>query len=366
MFRQYKLRDYRFSLIILVISLSALGIMIIGSAQSSSQNRQLYGLILGIGVMIFVSLIDYSWMLSFSWLMYLVGAGLLVAVLIFGENVNNATRWIRIGVQFQPSDLVKIILILFFSSYFSEREDNLNTFRTIITSLVLLGVPLFLIYKEPDLSTAIVTAMTFCAIIFAAGLSFKIILGILMVLIPGVVIFFSVILRPGQTLLKEYQLSRIMAWLRPTEFAQQAYQQQNSIIAIGSGQLYGKGLNNNMVSSVKGGNFIAEPQTDFIFAVAGEELGFLGCCLIILLEFLIAVECIRIGRRAKDLAGSLICCGMASLIMLQSFVNISVTTGLMPNTGITLPFVSYGVTSLITLCMGIGVVINVGLQSRKY
>ena len=118
MFKQYKLRDYRFSLIILVISLSALGIMIIGSAQRSSQNKQLYGLILGIGVMIFVSLIDYSWMLSFSWLMYLVGAALLVAVLIFGENVNNATRWIRIGVQFQPSDLVKIILILFFSSYF--------------------------------------------------------------------------------------------------------------------------------------------------------------------------------------------------------------------------------------------------------
>ena len=149
-------------------------------------------------------------------------------------------------------------------------------------------------------------------------------------------------------------------------YQQQAYQQQNSIIAIGSGQLYGKGLNNNMVSSVKGGNFIAEPQTDFIFAVAGEELGFLGCCLIILLEFLIALECVRIGRRAKDLAGSLICCGMASLIMLQSFVNISVATGLMPNTGITLPFVSYGVTSLITLCMGIGIVINVGLQSRKY
>ena len=202
--------------------------------------------------------------------------------------------------------------------------------------------------------------------IFGAMTTLGLILGILMVFIPGVVIFFSVILRPGQTLLKEYQLNRIMAWLRPTEFAQQAYQQQNSIIAIGSGQLYGKGLNNNMVSSVKGGNFIAEPQTDFIFAVAGEELGFLGCCLIILLEFLIALECVRIGRRAKDLAGSLICCGMASLIMLQSFVNISVATGLMPNTGITLPFVSYGVTSLITLCMGIGIVINVGLQSRKY
>ena len=366
MFKQYKLTDYHFSLILLVCALSTLGIMIIGSAQQSSQTRQIYGLILGVAIMILFSCIDYSWMLAFSWIMYIVGVILLIAVLLFGENVNNATRWIRIGIQFQPSDLMKILLILFFANFFAEHEDTLNTFKTIMFSLILLGIPLFLIYKEPDLSTAIVTALTFCAIIFIAGLSFKIILGILIVLIPGAVIFFSLILRPGQTLLKEYQLSRILAWLRPSEFAQEAYQQQNSIIAIGSGQLYGKGLNNNMVSSVKGGNFIAEPQTDFIFAVAGEELGFLGCCLIILLEFLIALECFRIARKAKDMAGNLICCGMASLIMLQSFVNISVATGLMPNTGITLPFVSYGVTSLLTLCMGIGIVINVGLQSRKY
>ena len=129
MFRQYKLRDYRFSLIILVSALSALGIMIIGSAQRSSQNRQLYGLILGIGVMIFVSFIDYSWMLSFAWLMYFVGAGLLVAVLIFGENVNNATRWIRIGIQFQPSDLVKIILILFLFFIYHLQHMHLRQLR---------------------------------------------------------------------------------------------------------------------------------------------------------------------------------------------------------------------------------------------
>ena len=233
-------------------------------------------------------------------------------------------------------------------------------------SLGLLGVPLLLIYREPDLSTTIVTAATFCVIIFVAGLSFKIIGGILLVAIPSVILFFSIIMRPGQTLLKDYQLNRIMAWLRPAEYTEQAYQQQNSIIAIGSGQLYGKGLNNNMVSSVKGGNFIAEPQTDFIFAVAGEELGFLGCCLIVILELLIVLECIRIGRRARDMAGTLFCCGLASLIMLQSFLNISVATGLMPNTGITLPFVSYGVTSLMSLCIGIGIVINIGLQGRRY
>ena len=121
-----------------------------------------------------------------------------------------------------------------------------------------------------------------------------------------------------------------------------------------------------MVSSVKNGNFIAEPQTDFIFAVAGEELGFLGCCLIIILELLIAAECIRIGRRAKDLSGTLVCCGMGALIMFQSFFNICVATGLMPNTGIPLPFVSYGMTSLVSFCIGIGVVLNIGLQTRKY
>ena len=121
-----------------------------------------------------------------------------------------------------------------------------------------------------------------------------------------------------------------------------------------------------MISSVKNGNFISEPQTDFIFAVAGEELGFLGCCIIVVLELLIAYECIRIGKKARDMSGTIICCGVAALISVQSFMNICVATNLMPNTGITLPFVSYGLTSLISLYIGIGLVLNVGLQVRKY
>ncbi|MDO5345986.1 MAG: FtsW/RodA/SpoVE family cell cycle protein [Lachnospiraceae bacterium] len=366
MLRQYKLRDYRFSLVIWVMALSSLGIMIIGSAEETLQYRQLGGLCIGLVLMLVISVIDYSWLLNFYWIFYLAGNGLLLAVLLVGENVNGATRWIRIGIQFQPSDLVKIILILFFAKFFSKYEDKLNTLKIILFSLILLGIPLFLIYKEPDLSTTLVTALTFCAIIFIAGLSYKIIGGILVVAVPLAVILLSIILQLGQTLIEDYQLSRIMAWLKPAEYATEAYQQTNSIIAIGSGQLYGKGLNNNMVSSVKNGNFIVEPQTDFIFAVAGEELGFLGCCLIIILELLIAVECIRIGRRAKDLAGTLICCGLGALIMFQSFFNICVATGLMPNTGIPLPFVSYGMTSLISFCIGIGVVLNIGLQTRKY
>lgn len=366
MLRQYKLRDYRFSLILWVVALSILGILLIGSAHEATQQRQIWGLALGLTLMVILSLVDYTWLLNFYWIYYLGGNVLLLAVLLVGEEVNGATRWIRIGIQFQPSDVMKIILILFFAKLFSKYEEKLNTLKMILFSLLLLGISLFLIVKEPDLSTTIVTALTFCAIIFVAGLSYKIIGGILLVSVPIAVVIFSIIMQPGQTLIESYQLNRILAWLRPSEYTSEAYQQTNSIIAIGSGQLYGKGLDNNMVSSVKNGNFIAEPQTDFIFAVAGEELGFLGCCLIVILELLIAFECIRIGRRAKDLAGTLICCGIASLIMFQSFLNISVATGLMPNTGIPLPFVSYGVTSLVSLCIGLGIVLNVGLQTRKY
>ena len=125
--------------------------------------------------------------------------------------------------------------------------------------------------------------------------------------VPSIIIFLNLIMQEGQTILNEYQLDRIMAWLNPAEYGDDAYQQQNSIIAIGSGQLYGKGLYNNDISSLKNGNFIVEPQTDFIFAVTGEELGFIGCAAVIILLTLIALECLWIGRNARDQEGMIIC-----------------------------------------------------------
>ena len=234
-------------------------------------------------------------------------------------------------------------------------------------SIVLIAVPLLLILKEPDLSTTIVTAMVFLTILFIAGLSYKIIGAVLVAMAPVTAIGIFIIAKYGDKLGKKiYQFRRIMAWLHPEEYPDLALQQQNSVMAIGSGQLLGKGLNNNVVSSVKNGNFILEPQTDFIFAVAGEELGFIGSVAIVILLLLIAIQCILIGRKAKDLAGRIICCGVASVISYQSFVNICVATNLFPNTGLTLPFVSYGLTSLVSLFIGIGLVLNVGLQQTKY
>ncbi len=367
MLRQYRLSDYRFRLILWVVALATLGILIIGSANAEYQMKQTLGLIGGVAVMILISLFDYTWILNFYWLIYLFGTVLLALVLSpLGVTRNNATRWINLGFQFQPSDIVKIMLILFFAKFFEEREDRISRLKTILYAVLLIGVQLFLIYKEPDLSTTIVVTLMFCVLFFMAGLSYKIICGILVVFIPILVILMGILMQPDQKLVNEYQMTRVYAWLRPDEYPQDAYQQQNSIKAVGSGQLYGKGLNNDDVDSVKNGNFIPETQTDFIFAVAGEELGFLGCCAIVFLEFLIALECLLIGRRAKVLSGTLICAGMASLIFFQSFINISVATGILPNTGITLPFVSYGLTSLISFCIGIGFVLNVGLQTRKY
>ena len=159
-----------------------------------------------------------------------------------------------------------------------------------------------------------------------------------------------------------------MSWLYPEneEYSDDIEQQRNSIIAIGSGELTGKGLNNNSVSSANKGNFVSQIQTDFIFAVAGEELGFLGCVLIILLLLFICWECLRMSLRSKDLSGKIICCGVSTIIALQSFINICVATGLMPNTGTPLPFVSYGLTSMVSLYLGMGIVLNVGLQSSEY
>ena len=210
------------------------------------------------------------------------------------------------------------------------------------------------------------TCVIFCVLCFVGGISYKLIGAILAVAIPSVIVFMNMVLKPDQNLINDYQQERILAWLHPDKYPDIAYQQVNSVTAIGSGQLYGKGLANNVVGSVKNGNFISEPQTDFIFAIVGEELGFIGCCAIIILLALISIECIMVARKSKDLAGELIASGMAGLIGIQAFINIGVTTGLLPNTGIPLPFVSYGQTSLVSLFIGMGFVINVRLQTPNY
>ncbi len=366
--QRYHLKDYKFGLVALVTAISIIGIFVVGSAQASVQGKQIAGVVFGAIAMIVISMIDYKWVLNWYWPLYGINIVLLLAVLFFGENINGATRWLDLGfVQFQPSDLTKLITILFFAKFLMEREQEVNNKKTIIQAAALILPSLILIYKQPNLSNTICLAALFCIMLYLGGLSYKFIGTVLAIVIPVSALFLAVVVQPNQPFLKGYQQKRILAWLEPEKYAtDEAYQQINSVMAIGSGMLTGKGYNNNTTTSVKNGNFISEPQTDFIFAIIGEELGFVGCCVVIILLLLIVIECILIGVKAKDTGGKLICGGVAALIGVQSFINISVATQIFPNTGISLPFVSSGLTSIVCFYMGIGFVLNVGLQPNKY
>lgn len=367
MFRNYKIRNYDFKLVLTVIALTVIGILAIGSTRESLQERQIVGFAFGLFLMLVISLFDYSVILYFYWLIYIVNLVLLVLVIVMGNLVKGAQRWVEIaGVQFQPSETAKILLILFFAQYIMKHKEKLNTFKYISLCCILFAIPLGLIYLQPDLSTSIVMIMLFCVIMFVGGLSWKVIAGVFAVVIPAAVIFLTIILQPDQQLIDEYQQKRILAFLNQEEYSlAEGYQQENSVMAIGSGQLYGKGYKNNLISSVKNANFIAEQQNDFIFSVIGEEFGFIGSCLVIVLLIFVIIECMIIARRAKDLAGTIIAASIGAIIGFQGFINIGVATHLLPNTGLQLPFISYGLTSLVSSYIGIGFVLNVGLQ-REY
>lgn len=368
MLRQYHIKNYDFKLILLVVALTIVGIVTIGSANSEFQDNQIMGLIMGFFAMVVVSLIDYSFILRFYWVIYALNLVLLILVRTgLGETTNNSQRWVNLfGIRFQPSELTKIMLILFFAQFIMLHKEHISKLKYILLAGILLLIPLYLVLKQPDLSTSIMIAIVFCVLLFVGGLDRRIVITVLSILIPAVIIFLLLVVQEDQTLIQDYQRLRIMAWLYPDEYSTStAYQQLNSIMAIGSGMLFGKGYKNNEITSVKNGNFISEPQTDFIFAIVGEEFGFIGTCAVIILILLIVLECIHIARRAKDMAGTLIASGVAALIGFQSFLNISVATGVMPNTGIPLPFVSYGLSSLLSLYIGVGLLLNVRLQGNN-
>ena len=367
MLKHYHIRDYDFKLIILVVALTVVGVLAIGSAKESLQSRQLAGAVFGFFLMLVLSLFDYSVILKFYWIMYVANLVLLYLVRAIGVTVGGAQRWLNLfGIQFQPSETAKILLILFFAQFIMKHKEEMGTLK-IVGSCILLFVPsIVLILSQPDLSTSVMVVILFCVVMFVGGVSWKYVILAISMAVPAFIIALTLILQPEQEILNDFQQRRILAWLYPDEYSDtEAYQQNNSMMAIGSGMLYGKGYNTNEISSVKNGNFIAEVETDFIYAVIGEEFGFVGGCVVIVLLIFISFECIMVARKAKDLAGTIIAAGVAALVGFQGMLNIAVATGASPNTGIPLPFVSYGLTSVVSLYIGIGFVLNIRLQCKN-
>lgn len=366
----YNLKNYNYRLLIYMIALSVIGILVINSATAPNTAmvvRQIIGVVSGLALAVGLSFIDYRKLVNMYALVYALCFFSLLAVLFFGKKVGGATRWIVVpGLgQLQPSEFAKVGLIVFFSWYLDKYQEKISNWKYLGMALGLLAVPIALILMEPNLSTSLITIATIVAVIFAAEISYKWVLGAIGVLVPTVTLFVYLLQYEMIPFVRGYQARRILAWFYPEKYSDARYQQDNSILAIGSGQLNGKGLNNNTFASVKNGNFLAEEQTDFIFAIIGEELGFIGSAAVILLYLLLIYECLWIAGRAKDMSGRLICIGMAALIAFQAFSNIAVATGIFPNTGLPLPFVSYGVSSLISIFVGMGIVLNVGLQRKN-
>ena len=371
-FSDYKIRNYNFKIIVLIAAICVIGYLVLTSAMVNDPDRdgnlqkQLIGIIVGAVFMIAISLIDYHLVLKAAPIIYIGVLVLLAGVLLFGKTINYATRWLDIaGFRIQPSEFAKIGVIVVFARYFDSFKDKINKPGYLFGALGLFAVIAGMVLLEPDLSTTLVILFIFLCMLFVAKLSWKWIVGAIAVAVPFAVTF--VILLSNGLILEEYQRNRILSWLFPSEYSASGLttQQDNSVLAISSGQLYGKGLNNTSFESVKNGNFLSEENSDFIFSVVGEELGFIGSVVVLLLIAFLVVECFKIGMKAKDMGGRLVAVGTGSLIAFQTFVNIGVATGLLPNTGLPLPFVSAGVSSALSLFIGMGVVLNAGLQKNN-
>lgn len=367
----FKLKYVNLRLIFLVVVLTILGIIVIGSAVPGAtfQKKQIVGFAVGLFAMFSIMIVDYNWILKFHWIIYGICVALLVAVLAFGKTVNNATRWIAVadGISLQPSEFAKILLLLFWAWYYGKNRDFIQKWKFFFIIVALTAIPLLLIVKEPDLSTTILIVIVFVSILFVGGFSYKkfgILLGIIAPVFIGLIIYIQAVPPPKNVILKKYQYERVMAFINPEKYDDQRLQQDNSVMAIGSGKLNGKGLYNDSAQSVKNGNYIPEPQTDFIFAIVGEETGFVGSVIVLGLLLLIIFECVITGARAPDMSGRIICFGFAAILMFQTFINIGVATEILPNTGIPLPFVSYGLSSLLSMYAGVGLVLSVRFRKK--
>ena len=370
MLRNYRLQNYNFKLVFNVLVLMAMSLLFIHSAKASYVPKQALGIIMGLGIIVVVSLIDYQVFTRNAEILYILNVIMLIGVKLFGKDVNGAKRWFSLGPlgTFQPSELSKVIMIIVVAAFLAKHQDDLNEPKVLGKLAVICGIPLLLILKQPSLSSTLDICFIILGMIFMAGLSSRLIVQVLIVGVPLLAIFLWYVQTPGQVLLEPHQVARIMSFLHPENYADStALQTSNSIMAIGAGGLFGKGFGSNTISNVSASdvNLVSENQTDFIFSVIGEEFGFVGCVVLIIVFACLVYQCMNVAKKSGNLIGTYVAVGVACYMGFQSFINIAVATGTMPNTGQPLPFISYGGTSVVFLLLEMGLVLSVSGYSGR-
>jgi rod shape determining protein RodA len=313
----------------------------------------------GIGMVVFIlmTVFDYRWLKTLAWPIYFVNLGLLVLTLAIGSGVGGSSRWVNIGpFTFQFSELAKILMIIVLATYLGNREGRLDSLGSILGAALLMLPPWALVMLQPDLGTSLVLVAILAGMLFMSGASLLWLLAGALGAVPAVIVGWVYILR-------DYQKERILSFLNPTLDTQgSGWQVFQSQMTVGSGGLLGTGLTNGAASR---GGFLPVQESDFVFAVLAQELGFLGALVVFVLFMALLWRILACAWKSRDPFGTLFGAGLASMILFQVFVNIGMVIGILPVTGIPLPFITHGGASLTSLAIGLGVIQSINLRQHR-
>jgi rod shape determining protein RodA len=326
-------------------------------ASGTTFSRALMWTGLAIVVYILATLFDYRWLKTLAWPIYLLNIGLLVLTLAIGDGVGGSARWIVLGpLTFQFSELAKILMIAVLAAYLGNREGRLDSLASILGACLLMGPAWVLVMLQPDLGTSLVLASILAGMLFMSGASLRWLLAMAGGAIGAVPLAWTYILR-------DYQKDRILSFLNPTADSQgSGWQVLQSQIAVGSGGFLGTGLTNGTQSR---GDFLPVQESDFVFAVLAQELGFIGAVVVFLLFTALLWRILSCAWRSRDPFGTLFGAGLATTLLFQVFVNVGMVIGILPVTGIPLPFIAHGGASLVSIAIGLGVIQSINIRQHR-
>jgi rod shape determining protein RodA len=351
-------------LLVAVIALAIIGITNLYSATSTTAHAelyitQLYWLAFGAGIAALVAAIDYRYVERHAYLFFGLGVVALMIVLLFGTEINGSKRWLDlVAFKLQPSEPIKLMLVIALAKYLhNDTRSEGRTLKDLIIPGAITAVPVMLILRQPDLGTALVLGLIFFTIMVLTRLKVR---SLLTLVIAGIV----ALPVSWQYLLHDYQRRRIISFLNPDADPLGAgWHARQSLVAIGSGGWFGKGF---MQSTQNANGFLPFQHTDFPFPIFCEEHGFVGAVLLLGLFLFLVLWCIRISQHARDRFGAVVAMGVAAIIFWQVFANLGMVTGLLPVSGVTLPLISYGGSSALTILLGVGLVLNISMRRHPH